>query len=137
MMEEQSPAGAIARADWRNPKGYEPLLQLDRPGWATEFLKRNSAFVATLRLTRDRQPATPMPAKTRSLSAGIRFADAAGVRALEQWGALFRRSIRLVDRLVSRLQSIRVVRTGGANCARSPGRFRPLAFRAFDGGAML
>ena len=137
MMEEQSSPGIRPRADWRDPKGYEPLLQLDRSGWATEFLKRNSAFAAALRLTRDRQPATPMPARTRSLSAGIHFADAVGVRALEQWGVLFRRIIRLVDRLVSRLQSVRVVRTGGANSARSPGRVRPLAFRSFDGGAML
>lgn len=128
MMEEQSSPGISPRADWRDPKGYEPLIPLDRSGWATEFLKRNSAFVAALRLTRDRQPATPMTAKTQSISASIRFADAVGVCALEQWGVLFRRSIRLVDRLVSRLQSIRVVRTGGANSARSPGRFRPLAF---------
>jgi len=128
MMEEQSSPGIRPRADWRDPKSYEPLMPLDRSGWATEFLKRNSTFVAALRLTRDRQLPTPMTEKTRSISPSIRFADAVGVRALEQWGVLFRRAIRLVDFLVAHLQSLRVVRRGGANRVRSPGRFRGLAF---------
>lgn len=128
MMEEQSPPGIGARVDWRDPKSSEPLLQLDRAGWAGEFLKRNCDFVAITQLSRDRWPATASTAKRRPVSARACFAGSARVRMFEDWGALFRGALKLFDFLVARLQSLRVVRRGGANRVRSPGRFRRLAF---------
>lgn len=32
--------------DWRDPICYRPLLALDRPGFAWEFLRRNPAYRA-------------------------------------------------------------------------------------------
>lgn len=34
----------MPRADWRSPAAYEHLRSLDAPGFAWEFLSRNSAF---------------------------------------------------------------------------------------------
>ena len=34
----------MSRADWRNPAAYEELRSLDAPGFAWEYLRRNSDF---------------------------------------------------------------------------------------------
>lgn len=34
------------RQTWRDPQTYRPLLMLDRPGWAWEWLRRNRAYGA-------------------------------------------------------------------------------------------
>jgi hypothetical protein len=34
----------MPRADWRSPAAYEHLRSLDAPGFAWEFLNRNTAF---------------------------------------------------------------------------------------------
>jgi Family of unknown function (DUF6499) len=34
----------MSRADWRSPGAYEELRSLDAPGFAWEFLRRNSDF---------------------------------------------------------------------------------------------
>jgi hypothetical protein len=66
-------------ADWRSPAAYERLRSLDAPGFAWEFLRRNSAF------QRDRQR-LELAAQRGVLSAddldgfarrwGVRFPDA-------------------------------------------------------------
>jgi hypothetical protein len=33
--------------DWRRPETYQPLLRLDRGGWAWEFLRRNPRYRQT------------------------------------------------------------------------------------------
>ena len=66
-------------ADWRSPAAYEHLRSLDAPGFAWEFLRRNSAF------QRDRRK-LELAAERGALSAdeldrfarrwGVRFPDA-------------------------------------------------------------
>ena len=66
-------------ADWRSPAAYERLCSLDAPGFAWEFLRRNSAF------QRDRRR-LELAAERGTLSAdeldgfarrwGVRFPDA-------------------------------------------------------------
>ena len=34
----------MSRADWRTPSAYEELRSLDAPGFAWEYLRRNSDF---------------------------------------------------------------------------------------------
>lgn len=34
----------MSHADWRNPSAYEELRSLDAPGFAWEYLRRNSDF---------------------------------------------------------------------------------------------
>ena len=43
-----APSGINPGADWRDPSSYQPLLKLDRVGWAWEWLRRNPEFVAAM-----------------------------------------------------------------------------------------
>lgn len=137
MMEEQSSPGIRPRADWRDPKSYEPLLKLDCSGWAGEFLGRNSAFVAALRPPQPDRSLDCASAKSRSISTPICFTDAVSIRALEQFGVIFCRSLRFFYFLGSGLQSFCVGRGGGAGDTRPPGRIRRLMFSASGYGDML
>lgn len=49
MASEETAPGINPRADWRNAQDYKPLLNLDRVGWAGEWLRRNPEFLADLR----------------------------------------------------------------------------------------
>jgi hypothetical protein len=49
MASEETAPGINPRADWRDAQDYKPLLDLDRVGWAGEWLRRNPEFLADLR----------------------------------------------------------------------------------------
>lgn len=53
-----------APCDWRKPETYQPLLRLDRGGWAWEFLRRNPRYGQTARniTTVTRHVLRPLPA---------------------------------------------------------------------------
>ena len=65
--------------DWRDPAGYRPLLALDRPGFAWEFLRRNPAY-------RAEAPRTP-PLQRQGRTNLLRIDAPAGGAA--RWGLWF------------------------------------------------
>ncbi|MCU4161897.1 DUF6499 domain-containing protein [Acidiphilium sp. AL] len=93
-MDEDEVAGAKAKPDWRNPDDYRHLLDLDRAGWAWEWLRRHRDHVGE----GDQGNAT---SSDTNAGAGairpIQLAAAAHHRA-RAWGLCFRRSGRLSRR---------------------------------------
>jgi len=56
------PAPLAERPDWRDAGPYAPLLKLERPGFAWEFLRRDPSYrAAALEAFRTRPTATPRP----------------------------------------------------------------------------
>ena len=56
------PCGINSRADWRDPSSYQPLLKLDRAGWAWKWLRRNPDYIARAsrhKLTMDQAVSIP------------------------------------------------------------------------------
>ena len=85
MSEESAvPSGLTPNADWRDPTSYQPLLRLDRAGWAWEWLRRNPDLVAA------RQDAAMPETPTRS-SMEPRVVTVLDVPLAIRWGVLFRR----------------------------------------------
>lgn len=105
--------GISPRADWRDPAIYQPLLELDRAGWAGEFLKRNPGFIAAVE-----QFSNPPRSTVRSPKRP-RVIEASTMQTLERWGLLFHRKFRLREFLVSRMQP------AGAGCRGFAHRVRP------------
>ena len=48
MTKENAAPGISPGADCRDPENYKHLLELDRAGWAWEWLKRNPDFIAAI-----------------------------------------------------------------------------------------
>lgn len=97
--------------DWRDPESYKPLLDLDRAGWAWEWIRRSPGFRASVksqpdekRVTADNQP---------------RLIAAPAMQTLKRWGLIFRRKFRPRDFLVPRLQSVRAAGRSPAAVIRS------------------
>lgn len=78
----QKPDGTL-HANWRDPSNYEALLNLDRAGWAWEWLRRNPDYIAlTTQLPLPgRRPAQP--------GSGLKIIKATD--AATGWGLQFRR----------------------------------------------
>ena len=98
MSEEMAaPSGINPRADWRDPSSYQPLLKLDRVGWAWEWLRRNPEFVAA------------MPKSSVQVATEPRVVTLLDAPLVARWGILFRwagrrllESIRLFIRACTR-----------------------------------
>src|SRR5437762_8699302 len=58
MSEENSTFGTSTRANWRDPESYKHFLELDRQGWAWEWLKRNLDFLAPVDKLLCKEPAS-------------------------------------------------------------------------------
>jgi len=118
MSKETSTPGIGSRADWRDPDNYKHLLELDRAGWAWEWLKRNSDFLAAFNQLQPNKPASISLRVERQfefpLSHRVRkTADS----TLERWGVLFRRPFRFASLLVARMQPARSgCRSGPYGC---------------------
>ena len=66
----------MSRADWRTPGAYEELRSLDAPGFAWEYLRRNSDFQQDRRkLERDARRGTLNQAEADACARrwGVRF----------------------------------------------------------------
>lgn len=66
----------MSRDDWRDPGAYEWMHSLDAPGFAWEFLRRNSDFVKELRFLRRvarRRSLTQIELELFSIRWGVRF----------------------------------------------------------------
>jgi hypothetical protein len=74
----------MSRPNWRDPTEYEPLRSVDTPTLASEFLKRNPAYVA------DQERLTRLALESR-LDAAARDTFAAA------WGVRFRCAQRASD----------------------------------------
>ena len=78
MSEETAvPSGINPRDDWRDPSNYQPLLKLDRVGWAWEWLRRNPEFV------------TAMPKSSVHIATGPRVITLADASLAARWGCYF------------------------------------------------
>ena len=69
----------MSRADWRSPAIYEQLHLLDAPGFAWEFLSRNSAFerdCKRLELAANKVPLSAGELTSFAQRWGVRFRDA-------------------------------------------------------------
>ncbi len=75
-----NPINRLERPDWRNPAHYRSLLDLDRSGWAWEFLRRNHDYQ---RAVCD----LPKPRRERWLIPPLSLTFAAGVSP--DWGCPF------------------------------------------------
>ena len=71
----------MSRADWRTPGAYEELRSLDAPGFAWEYLRRNSDFL------QDRRKLE------RSARRGVLNQAEADAFA-RRWGVRFRKRLR-------------------------------------------
>lgn len=68
----------MGSADWRSPDGYKDLLQLDAPGLAWEFLRRNPVFLqdhAKMQHAVENNRGTPQELEAFALRWGIRFRE--------------------------------------------------------------
>ena len=70
------------RLHWRDRNSYSPLLDLDRSGWAWEFLRRNPDY-------RDAVRSHTKPMLERWLMPPLSLISAAGISP--DWGLSFRR----------------------------------------------
>jgi hypothetical protein len=85
----------MTRPNWRDPGAYGGLRPLDAPGFAWEFLRRNSLFVEELRLLKRvarRRTLTRAETELFALRWGVRFRWAQrfgrqSSRALDDCGA--------------------------------------------------
>jgi hypothetical protein len=102
MSEEMAaPSGINPRADWRDPSSYQPLLKLDRVGWAWEWLRRNPEFVAA------------MPKSSVQVATEPRVVTLLDAPLVARWGILFRWAGR---RLLESIRLLIRTRTRGRAC---------------------
>src|SRR3546814_12237777 len=94
MSKEKSAPGISPRADWRDPERYKSLLDLDRIGWAWEWLRRNPDFATTAgRLSRRLPPSAP-PGTERPVGAPQpRINRGQEPTPFERWGVWFHRPL--------------------------------------------
>jgi hypothetical protein len=92
MSKEKAPPGKSPRAEWRDPESYRALLDLDRTGWAWEWLKRNPDFVKDA----DRRSPSPRAsalsgAKRQSGAVRPCVITARNAGLFQRWGVYIRR----------------------------------------------
>lgn len=114
MSKDTSTPGIGSRADWRDPDNYKHLLELDRAGWAWEWLKRNPDFLSAFNQLPPNQPASISLRVERQFEfpSSHRVHKAAD-STLARWGVLFRQRFRLASLLVARMQPARPDRRSG------------------------
>jgi hypothetical protein len=69
----------MSRTDWRSPAAYDDLRSLDAPGFAWEFLSRNSAFERDCKRLEEADDQDPLSAGELDDFArrwGVRFRNA-------------------------------------------------------------
>ena len=90
MSKEKTVPGISPCADWRDPESYKSLVDLDRAGWAWEWLKRNPGFSeAADRASRCPPTSAPAAAEHPAGVARPRIVRIDDPRPLEDWGVLF------------------------------------------------
>lgn len=128
MSKEKTVPGISPRADWRDPENYKSLVDLDRAGWAWEWLKRNPDFAtAAGRLPQVSPPLPPSATERRLKAAQPRILRLQNPEPFEHWGVFFHhwRCPASYGRLLAaRSQSIGARRGSAAHCTRPHRRFR-------------
>lgn len=82
-MSSESSSGRGGLPDWRDPEQYRHLLDLDRAGWAWEWLRRNPDYA---RIVPERPAAEP----ERNGAAEFAVLPPANAGEYAQWGLTFR-----------------------------------------------
>jgi len=128
MSKEKTVPGISPRADWRDPEGYKSLIDLDRAGWAWEWLKRNPDFAAAAgRLPQVSPPHPPSATERRLKAAQPRILRIQNPGPFERWGVFFHhwRCPAGYGRLLAAAsQSVRARRGSAAHCTRPHRRLR-------------
>ena len=128
MSKEKTVPGISPRADWRDPESYKPLIDLDRAGWAWEWLKRNPDFAtAAGGLPQVSPPLRPSATEPRLKAAQPRILRIQNPGPFEQWGVFFhhwRCPAGYGRLLAARSQSIGARRGSAAHCTRPHRRLR-------------
>lgn len=128
MSKEKTVPGISPRADWRDPESYKSLVDLDRAGWAWEWLKRNPDFAtAAGRLPQVSPPLPPSATERRLKAAQPRILRIQNRGPFEHWGVFFHywRCLAGYGRLLAaRLQSLRARGRSAAHCTRPHRRIR-------------
>ncbi len=121
MSKEETVPGISPRADWHDPESYKFLVDLDRAGWAWEWLKRNRDFAtAAGRLPQVQPSFPPSTAGQRAGATRPRILRIHHPGPLEHWG-VFKRRLRSAGHgrfLASGFQSVGACRGGAAHCTR-------------------
>ena len=129
MSKEKTAPGISPRADWRDPESYKSLVDLDRAGWAWEWLKRNPDFsTAAGRLPKVLSSLSPSTAECRLKAAQPRILRIPNPGPFEHWGVFFhhwRCSAGYGRLLAARSQSMGARRGSTAHCIRPHRRLRP------------
>lgn len=132
MSQEKTVPGISPCADWRDPESYKSLVDLDRAGWAWEWLKRNPDFsTATGRLPNVLSSLSPSGAERRLKAAQPRILRIQNPGPFEHWGVFFHHwhcPAGYGRLLVARPQSMGARRGSAAHCIRTPRRLRPPVF---------
>ncbi|SBV92556.1 conserved hypothetical protein [uncultured Alphaproteobacteria bacterium] len=128
MSKEKTVPGISPRADWRDPESYKPLIDLDRAGWAWEWLKRNPDFAtAAGGLPQVSPPLRPSATEPRLKAAQPRVLRIQNPGPFEHWGVFFhhwRCPAGYGRLLAARSQSIGARRGSAAHCTRPHRRLR-------------
>ncbi|SMF81737.1 hypothetical protein SAMN06265365_1413 [Tistlia consotensis] len=128
MSKEKTVPGISPRADWRDPECYKSLVDLDRAGWAWEWLKRNPDFAtAAGRLPQVSPPLPPSAAERRLKAAQPRILRIQNPGPFEQWGVFFHHCRYPADYgrlLAAAFQSVCARRGSAADCTRPHRRLR-------------
>ena len=132
MSKEKTAPGISPRADWRDPESYKSLVDLDRAGWAWEWLKRNPDFsTAAGRLPQISPPLPPSATERRLKAAQPRILRIQNPGRFAHWGVFFRHwhcPAGYGRLLAARSQSIGARRGSAAHCIRPHRRLRPPMF---------
>lgn len=83
-MSSESSSGRGGLPDWRDPEQYRHLLDLDRAGWAWEWLRRNPDYAGSV-------PELPATEPQRKGAAEFAVLPPANTAEWAQWGLTFRR----------------------------------------------
>jgi hypothetical protein len=83
-MSSDTNSGKGSVPDWRDPEQYRHLLDLDRAGWAWEWLRRNPDYIGTV-------PELPATELERKGAAELAVIPAANAEESPHWGLTFRR----------------------------------------------
>ena len=128
MSKEKTAPGISPRADWRDPESYKSLVDLDRAGWAWEWLKRNPDFATAAGRLPQVSPTLPPSATERWLKAAQpRILRIQNPGPLQHWGVFFhhwRCPAAYRCFLATRSQSIGARRGSAAHCIRPHRRLR-------------
>lgn len=128
MSKEKTVPDIAPRAGRLNPDSYRSLGDLDRAGWAWEWLKRNPDFATAAGwLPQLPPPGLPSTTERRLKAAQPRILCIQNSGPFERWGVLFLHwhcSVGCGCLLATRPQSVCAHRGSAANCTRSRRRLR-------------